>query len=257
MGRHVLSVVLLWLVLTAIGEALVFAPMFPVVGADAAEEFDEIFRILLYMGIPVFTFVVAMVVYAYFNFRQDGDAPDEDGPAYRGTGLVPRAWLLITGGLAALVIVFPGLTGLAHLVSDGSGAGWGDTNADLDVSVQAFQFSWIMEYDDYGITVGPGTDAELVLPVDQSVRFIITSSDVVHSFWIPAFRMKMDAIPGRTTYFTVTPDRLGSYDDNQVYRVQCAELCGLNHSDMWLRVRVVEQDEFDAWVAEQRGGEES
>ncbi|MCS7295733.1 MAG: cytochrome c oxidase subunit II, partial [Dehalococcoidia bacterium] len=76
--------------------------------------------------------------------------------------------------------------------------------------------------------------------------------DVVHSFWIPAFRMKIDAIPGRTTYMVVRPVVTGSFDDDQAFRVQCAELCGLDHAKMWLPVRVVEREEFEAWVQQMK-----
>ena len=89
---------------------------------------------------------------------------------------------------------------------------------------------------------------ELVVPVDTRIRFDVTSIDVLHSFWVPAFGMKIDAVPGRTTEMFVTTERTGDYADDSTLRAQCAELCGLSHAEMAMPVRVVERAEFDAWV---------
>jgi len=267
MTRHIVTVVVLWAVLTAVGELLVFAPLFPTVGAKSAEEFDKIFRILITIGIPVFMFVIAVLSYSFVRFGSRG-APSEDGPAHRGVGLVPKLWLAITGALAIGVMIYPGMTSLAHLQASGSGMGWGDEDAEIEVNVTAYQFAWDLEYrladqpaeqpgvkinlatnfgtDDQGEKITPA----LMLPIDKSVRFNVNSIDVVHSFWIPAFRMKIDAMPGRTTFFTVTPDKLGAYEDDDAYRIQCAELCGMDHSLMRFPVRVVEAAEFDEWITE-------
>jgi len=248
--KHFIAAAFFWAVLTAAGELLVFADLFPTVGSEEAEEFDRIFRILLAMGWPVFAFVVSVVGYSFFQFRSRGD-DSEDGPAMYGRGAVPRVWLGITGGLAVLTMIFPGLTGLAELQSDRGGYGWGDTEGELLVKVEGFRYSWAFQYPDLGVEI-LGANQELVLPVDTKVKFEVSSLDVVHSFWIPAFRMKIDAIPGRTTFMTVTPTKVGSYDDDQSFRVQCAELCGMDHSVMSFPVRVVEREEFDAWIASQK-----
>lgn len=252
MARHLISAALLWLALTAIGEALAFSDLFPTVGSESAEEFDHIFRVLLIMGVPVFAFVIAVLTYSFLQFRSRG--PDETGATFHGRGAVPRLWLGITGGLAVLTIIYPGMTGLADLQKDDSGYGWGDTRADILVRVTGQRYAWEFEYVNEGVKLPPVRTSELVLPVHKSVKFEITSIDVVHSFWIPAFRMKIDAIPGRTTFLTITPEHTGNYAADDAYRAQCAELCGLDHSVMYTPVRVVEQAEFDAWVAEQKAG---
>lgn len=92
-----------------------------------------------------------------------------------------------------------------------------------------------------------------MLPVNRSVRFEITSLDVLHSFWVPGFLMKIDAVPGRTTLMSLTPTRTGSFQTDPNLRVQCAELCGIAHARMRIPVRVVSDEEFDDWVAEQAG----
>lgn len=251
MRRHVISAAVLWVILTAIGEALAFADLYPTVGSTEADDFDRIFRILIVMGMPVFTFVIAVLFYCVLRFGSFG-MPAGDGPAYRGTGPGPKVWLAVTGSLALTVMIFPGLTGLAKLQPDKNGNGWGEPNAELVVRVAGFRWSWTMEYVDAGVTVSTAQGKELVLPIDTHVKFEIDSTDVVHSFWIPAFRMKIDAIPGRTTHMTVKPTVLGRFEDDAAYRVQCAELCGLDHATMTFPVRVVPRAEFEQWLQSQK-----
>ena len=117
-------------------------------------------------------------------------------------------------------------------------------NPDVTVNVVGFKWNWAFNYlDQDAYSVGtPEQRSELVLPVNRSVRFELTSPDVIHSFWIPAFLYKMDVIPGRRNVFEVTPNKEG------VFVGRCAELCGVNHSQMLFTVRVVPQAEFDAWI---------
>jgi len=116
------------------------------------------------------------------------------------------------------------------------------------VNVVAFKWSWAFNYLDYGV-YEIGTPAEppvLYLPIDEKVKFELTSPDVIHSFWIPAFLTKMDVIPGRLNVFEVTPNKLGDYAG------KCAELCGVDHSRMLFNVKVVSQEEFEAHIADLR-----
>jgi cytochrome c oxidase subunit 2 len=248
-SRHLVSAVALWVALTAIGETTVLLDWFPVPGSIEAQDFDHIFRILLIMGFPVFAFVVAVVLYSMLQFRTSD--PAETGATFSGKGAIPRVWLVVTSGLAVLVMIFPGLTGLAKLQSDPRGYGWGSEEAEMTVNVSGFRWNWSFEYAGTGVQLF-GPSGELVLPVNREVRFEVQSEDVVHSFWIPAFRMKIDAIPGRTTFITVKPTELGSFQEDSAYRIQCAELCGLDHSGMTVHVRVVTDDEFQDWLASQQ-----
>jgi cytochrome c oxidase subunit 2 len=249
-ARHIVNIVVIWVVLTVLGALVLTLDYLPVIGAEYSEEFDGIFRLLAFMGLPVLTFVFAWVGYSFFAFRQR--TGESEGPAWWGRNWVPIAWLAVTASLAITVMIYPGLTGLAKLQADPRGYGWGETGADLVVKVTGFRWSWAFEYPEQGITVNAVQGRELVLPVDATVRFEVNSTDVVHSFWIPAFRMKIDAIPGRTTYMVVKPVAIGSYAEDQAFRAQCAELCGLDHSKMVLPVRVVEREEFEAWVQQMK-----
>ena len=113
------------------------------------------------------------------------------------------------------------------------------------VNVVAFRWNWGFNYlDEDAYAVGtPNLPSELVLPVDEKVRFELTSPDVIHSFWVPAFLFKMDVIPGKTNAFELTPDRIGTYAG------RCAELCGVDHSRMLFTVRVVSRADFDEYIA--------
>ncbi|MBI5948640.1 MAG: cytochrome c oxidase subunit II [Chloroflexi bacterium] len=259
MKRHLVITAIIWAILTAIGEAGALANLYPTVGSSEAKDFDDIFKLLLYMGIPVFTFVIAVLIYSMLEFRTRGEgAPDSDGPPYKGTGMVPKVWILVTGVLAIVVMINPGLTGLAKLQDDKTGYGWGSVEADIVIRVTGQQFSWNYEYlDEAGeveATVLPLPNNEIVIPNHSKVKFEINSVDVLHSFWIPAFRMKIDAVPGRTTFITVEPNVLGDYETDTAYRVQCAELCGLNHADMRTRVRVVSEDDYKSWLESKKAG---
>ena len=117
---------------------------------------------------------------------------------------------------------------------------------DQTVNVVGYRWNWGFNYIDAGAyAVGtPNLPAELVLPVNEKIRFELTSPDVIHSFWVPAFLFKMDVIPGKTNAFELTPDKIGTYAG------KCAELCGVDHSRMIFTVRVVERAEFDKYIAD-------
>lgn len=120
-------------------------------------------------------------------------------------------------------------------------------NPDNTVGVIGFRWSWAFNYVDENVyDVGTPEVAEnptLYLPVNESVVFELESPDVIHSFWIPAFLMKMDVFPDRMNKFEVTPNKLGTYAG------KCAELCGVDHARMLFNVKVVTREEFDAHIA--------
>ena len=127
------------------------------------------------------------------------------------------------------------------------------------VNVVGFRWAWAFNYLDEDVySIGLPSDSlmisedpaiadsqisTLVLPVDEKVRFELTSPDVIHSFWVPQFLFKMDVIPGKTNVFELTPDKIGTFVG------KCAELCGTYHSQMLFSVKVVERAEFNEYVA--------
>lgn len=244
-GREEIAAALLWLALTATGEVILWnAPLLPARYSNTAHISDDAFLVLTRLAIPVFAFVVTVLVVSLLRFRSRGE-PREDGEPIRGSSRTLATWLGITGGLAVLLIFYPGIYGIVELQQARSAAM--DAAEPLVVQVKAARWAWTVTYPDAGVTTGD----ELVLPVHRPIRFEVTSVDVLHSFWIPAFRAKIDAVPGLTTVTTATPERTGSFEQDPTLRLQCAELCGLQHAQMRMPVRVVEQPAFDAWLLEQ------
>lgn len=238
--RDFLLAGLLWLVITAIGEVVAVNWDFqPLAAAKEADIVDEAFNALVYMAIPVCAFVFAAVIYSFIRFRRSGQ-DFEDGPPIQGHKWVIGGWLAVSTALTVVVIIFPGTIGLLDLRASA------DTPDDLVIQVEGSRWVWKMTYPDQNVV----SFTELVLPVDQKTLFEVTSTDVLHSFWVPAFRIKIDAVPGRTTTIRVTPDQTGGEEVDAGFRLQCAELCGLGHLVMKVQVRVVEMDEFEAWVAQ-------
>ncbi|MBI5030921.1 MAG: cytochrome c oxidase subunit II [Chloroflexi bacterium] len=240
MRRDVINTAILWFVLTFIAELLLpgLYGLFPLAAAQEAIVSDDSFHVLLALGTPVFTFVIAVLAYSLYRFRAKDDVL-ENGAPIRNNDWFAGAWLAITGGLCVVVIIYPGLTGLAEFQSN--------HNPDVVVKVVGRQWAWDISYPAYNIS---GL-SEVVLPVDKRVKFEITSADVLHSFWIPAFRNKMDAVPGTTTTMYITPNKVVSFAQDFNMRVQCTEICGTGHAAMSVPVRVLSQADFDAWAGEQ------
>lgn len=114
-------------------------------------------------------------------------------------------------------------------------------NAPLTVNVMGLQYAWIFTYPDSGVTAG-----ELHLPVGQEVRLNLSAQDVLHAFWLPEFRLKQDAIPGREAELRFTPNKVGEYP------VVCAELCGAYHGAMKSQLFVQTPEEYQAWIQSQQ-----
>jgi cytochrome c oxidase subunit 2 len=114
------------------------------------------------------------------------------------------------------------------------------------VGVIGYKWAWAFNYVEEGAyDMGtPEVPATLWLPVDEKTRFTLTSPDVIHDFWVPAFLFKMDVVPGRENQFELTPNTLGTYAG------KCAELCGVDHSRMLFTVKVVPRAEYEAHIAD-------
>ena len=116
---------------------------------------------------------------------------------------------------------------------------------DMVIGVVGFQWNWQFNYVNQGLqaTGRPGEPAKLVLPTNRTIRFVETSPDVIHSFWVPAFLFKRDVIPGRDNQFEITITRTGNYIG------RCAELCGVDHDRMDFFVQVLSPGDFSKWLA--------
>lgn len=236
--RALATTLAIWAFLTVIGLIGTLAyDWYPTVGSDKGEDIAHAFTLLTALAVPVGAMVIAVLVYNAF-FRGSVDKPLEDGPEFTGNGPFPRGWIVATTALTLLVIIHPGLTALSKVVDN--------PPPDLVVKVEGVQWTWIVSYPDENVTKQP----ELVIPVDRTVRFEITSLDVIHSFWVPSLLMKIDALPGRTTVITLRATETGEFSSDPLVRLQCAELCGIGHASMRIPVRVLTEDEFEKWVDE-------
>jgi cytochrome c oxidase subunit 2 len=236
--RPVLTMVVVGFIATA---ALLTAALsiqwFPPAASTRAHEIHTFFDVLLVVSVPIFVLVATVVITAVIRFRMRPGQEDMDGAPIHGNTMLETVWTAVP---ATLIL---GLCAYAYVVLNhieeppGRGA-----PPELQVGVMGRQFDWRFTYPQQ-ITHGrPLTTTELWLPAGRSVRFSIRSADVIHSFWVPSFAAKEDAVPGIVTHYRVTPDRLGSYP------VVCAELCGFGHSVMRSTVHVVTGPQFSAWL---------
>ncbi len=240
MKKDLIIAIILWFVFTAVGEYwAINANIFPIAAAEEAVFLDGAFRLLIILGMPVFTLVLTFLFFSIIRYRSKGE-PDSDGPPLRTNTPLAAGWLAVTTGLAIFVVFNPGLKGIAELEAN--------PNADLVIQVTGEQWHWDVSYPQYDLTYQRAT--QIALPADTRVKFELTSTDVIHSLWIPAFRLKMDAVPGKDTSFYVTPTEISDTEMDSNVRVQCAELCGTGHARMQMAVRIMEPDEFETWVAE-------
>ena len=148
--------------------------------------------------------------------------------------------LILAGGFGLPVVVLSALLG--YSVSLGESIVARHDPEALQVEVTAHRFWWEVRY----LNCAPQplvTANEIHLPKDRPVQFILRSSDVIHSFWVPALAGKIDMVPGRINFLQTQPTRLGAF------RGQCAEFCGEQHAKMALWVVVREPADFDRWVA--------
>jgi cytochrome c oxidase subunit 2 len=223
-------------VASAIGIALgLTIHWFPKVASYQAGRIHTLWDVLMIVSVPVFVLVMTVVITAVIRFRMRPGQENMDGPPIHGNTKLEVVWTAVPA------ILILGLCVYSYIVLDDIEKAPAATK-ELKVDVKGQQFAWTFTYPKEATGGQPLNTTELVLPKDESVEFSITSNDVIHDFWVPNFSMKVDAVPGITTRYRVTPDRLGTYP------VVCAELCGLGHSVMRSTVRVVEPAEFQDWL---------
>jgi cytochrome c oxidase subunit 2 len=204
---------------------------FPQPASTSADKIDTLYDVLLICSVPVFVLVMTIAIYSVVRFRaKPGDMGD--GPPIHGNTRLEIIWVTIPFIMVTALAIYAWIT-LDDIEAKQPN--------EMVVNVTGQQFTWTFQYPSEKLDA-----KELVLPVNRPVDFKIHTKDVLHSFWVPQFRLKSDAVPGLTTEIRVTPDRVGSYE------VVCAELCGIGHSTMRQYVRVVPASEFQSWVSRQK-----
>lgn len=203
-----------------------------VAGSEEAGDIDTLLDVMIVLSAFVYAIVLVMLGYSVWRYRaKPGD--ESDGEPIHGNTKLEVAWTLIP-----TVIVLFG-AGYSWVILDDIESRASDR---LQVDVTAQQFAWKFDYPEQGVT-----STELHVPVGQQVEFKLKALDVIHSFWVPEWRMKRDAVPGAPQELLVTPDREGTY------AVVCAELCGIGHATMRAPVVVESDEEFNRWIEDQGG----
>ncbi len=225
-GRtHLKQLVAIGVVASALGIALgLLIDWFPTQASEEAERVDTLWDVLIFASVPVFVLVMVIVLYSVWRYRMKPGEEEKDGPPIHGNTRLEIIWTTIPA------IILVALCSYSYVVlTDIEDA---DASA-LNVRVVGEQFTWSFHYrnPDGG---GEVSSPQLYVPRGQQVYFTVQSKDVIHDFWVPAFRMKIDAVPGIDTHLRVTPKTVGTYP------VVCAELCGLGHSVMRQTAHVVE-----------------
>jgi len=204
----------------------VLIPWMPVAASREAGRIHFVYYFTTGIAIAVFSVVVAVLAYSVIHFRARPD-DDSDGPPTHGHTKLEIVWTAIPAVLVTSISIVS-----AVVLAQNSHAG----SDPLIVKVKAQQFAWAFTYPN-GKSYG-----YMTLPKNRHTKLEITSNDVIHSFWVPQFSQKQDAVPGQTTEIVITPDRLGTYP------VVCTELCGLGHALMRSHVDVVSQSAFASFM---------
>jgi cytochrome c oxidase subunit 2 len=247
-----IRVLLVALLLAAGATAVaIFIPWLPEQASKEGGRIDFVFWFVTAICIGIFSVVASLSVYSLIKFRAKPD-DDSDGPPIHGHTGIEITWTVIPLILVLAMIV---VSSVALAQNDREPA-----NA-MRVEVLGQQFAWLVAYPPEGapedmdgficFNRGEGQAAEqcksspnLVLPLDRPVRLHLTAREVIHSFFVPEFRQKQDAVPGLKTEITVTPTKRGNFP------FICTELCGLGHALMRTRAIVLPESEFESWRRE-------
>lgn len=229
--RTVFALTVLTLILLGVGYwAGSHINLMPVEGSTRAVLVDELFRALFGAATVVFLIVEGALVYAVLRFRRRPDDLSDAAPVH-GHAALEVVWTLIPAVLVTVIGVYS-FQVLTKIELPGENP--------MVVEVTARQFSWEFYYPEFDLS-----SAELHLPVNQPIRFQIGSEDVIHSFWVPAFRAKRDATPGQISELSIQPMEIGRYP------IRCAELCGAGHAGMVTEVIVETDPDFETWIQSQ------
>lgn len=200
---------------------------------DPAKSWTDAFNIYFVIITAIFIIVTIPLIYLSLKYRRKHE--DQEGADIHGNVPLEVLWTVVPLILVTLMGVQT----------------WSVYNQFRDVpkdayeiNVEGFMWGWNVKYPE-----GIETLNEIRVPVDRPVKINLTSSDVLHAFFIPEYHVQEEAIPGRTTYFWFQPGSVGEY---QAY---CTELCGNGHSEMLAKVKVLSRNDFDAWISQQKKAE--
>lgn len=217
------------------------AQTWPETATSQASVLASDWALFTYAGLAVALLVWGLILFAVFRWRRRPGDGDGLPPQFRTNNPLEIAWTIAPLVLVGALFVY---TYRAEATVEALRPA-----ADATVDVTAYRWGWTFAYAN-----GPRVDGtaaappQLVLPLNETTRIRLTSRDVTHSFWVPDFLFKKDAIPGQLNAFDLRPERAGTFIG------RCAQFCGLNHALMTFSVRVVPADEYARWAHGGRGG---
>ena len=245
----------------------------PEAASEHGKRIDEMFNITLI--ITTIVFIVTHIILFFFTYYYKSKG-NRKAYFYPHNNALERLWTIIPALVLTVLVLMGFLTWRSIFNKEAD-----PNNKPLSIEVTSSQFQWDLRYPGADGVVGLknykkitsinalGIDFndknslddqvadEIVIPVNKPVRFILTSKDVLHSFYMPHFRVQLNTVPGMTSYFEFTPTitseemKVKTNDPNFKYILLCAKICGTNHYNMQKTVRVVSQEEYDAWVVKQ------
>ena len=222
----------------AIGIVLGFLiPWFPPAAAKQAHTIDTLYYVLIVATVPIFVLVVSVVLFSAWRFRMRPGEERLDGAPIHGNTQLEVIWTALPSALIAALVVY------AAIVLHDIGV---KQPGEMTIGVTGQQFEWTFSYPAYHDAQDqnkPIVTTVLYLPINRPVVFEIHAVDVIHTFFVPAFRLQQDAVPGITTSFRATPDRLGSYP------IICNQLCGYGHSTMRTTLKIISASAFQNFLA--------
>jgi cytochrome c oxidase subunit 2 len=222
-----------------------FFPIQPV--SQQGQYVFDFYPVIFWIAVAVFILVEGLLLWIVLRYRRrptDTELPKQT----HGHGGLEIIWTLIPAIIVTALFAFTVDTlGKVETAQDPN------DNPQLTIDVTGFQWQWTFDYKTQGISLtGTGRDGPtMAIPVGEKVRIRLHATDVIHSFYVPQFLYKKDAIPGRVNEFDVLVQQVGTYAG------QCAEFCGIGHADMHFTVAAMTPADFDAWVAQQQQPEAS
>lgn len=245
----------------------------PEAASEHGKKIDQMFNITLILTTIVFIGTHIILFSFTYIYKSNGK---RKAYYYPHNNALERVWTIIPALVLTILVLMGFLSwrSIFYKIDD-------PKNKPLSIEVTSSQFQWDIRYPGADGVVGKknykkitalnalGIDFadknslddqigdEIVLPVNKPVRFILTSKDVLHSFYMPHFRVQLNSVPGMTSYFEFTPTittdemKVKTNDPNFKYLLFCAKICGANHYNMQKLVRIVSQAEYDEWVKKQ------
>lgn len=201
--------------------------MLPDQGSQHARNVDDLFMAVFWLNVFFFVLITGLTLYSVWAFRRREGVKT---PHITHNLMLELLWSVIPT-LIVIGIFFWGAAGyIEYSVAPADS---------MEIAVTAKKWNWTFTYPD-GSTWGK----YIRVPVNKNIKFIMTSNDVLHDFYVPTMRVKHDVIPNRYTEVWFKPEKVGQY------HVACAEYCGKSHSDMWAKIDVVSEEDYRKWLAE-------